>query len=363
MSYYNRSQLLIILVISILGVSVTQSTNPTPCPCTNATLCEPLNIGPRKEFLGFSVSAVNWDNYDMSILTTIVKFGDDPIPEMMCEAHASGVRVTNGVDYPANQLTNETYKADWIAEQISSVQASFYDGINIDFESQIPKTDPFMAALLTALVTDVTLAFKNINQGYQISMDVPAAPFCYSNRCFNYNALGQALDLMVIMDYDMNGNGIAGANSDLPGVISGAGEYLSIDVPAEKLVMAFPWYGYNYHCNGDISLDTRDCLYDPSQRWNSSMIFDMCYNQIMTLFDSTTNGGVQWDEVTQTPFFNFVGNDTIVRQMWFDNAKSTYAKVASAKSLGVGGVGVWYLDCVDIATQSDMWQSIQSFFN
>ncbi|GAM25316.1 hypothetical protein SAMD00019534_084910, partial [Acytostelium subglobosum LB1] len=358
-----RSSIVLIVVLVVIPCSLaanysplaTQTPVPTPppCPCSDASLCEPLTTGPRPEFVGFSVSAENWDNYNMSSLTTIMKFGPDPSPLLICQAHAEGVRVTRAVDYDFTQIANQTYKEEWITDTVVRVLDGFYDGINLDFEYEIPTSEPFDAALLTALVTDVTLALKSVNPGYQISMDIPAAP-CYYDRCYDYVGLGEAVDLLVVMDYDMNGGSLAGANSALPAIITGTTRYINLGVPSARIVMAFPWYGYNYQCTGNMTLDTRDCQ-------PGSDVYDVHYDAIMALLNSTTNSGVQWDTPTESPYFNYEDGEQ-VRQVWFDNPKSIYAKAQEAKTLEVGGVGIWYLDCLNITTQAPMWQAIESFF-
>ena len=49
------------------------------CPCTNESLCKPLQIGPREELLAFSVVKDLWKSYNYTHLTTIAVFGpNDP---------------------------------------------------------------------------------------------------------------------------------------------------------------------------------------------------------------------------------------------------------------------------------------------
>ncbi|GAM26890.1 hypothetical protein SAMD00019534_100650, partial [Acytostelium subglobosum LB1] len=348
-------------------ISITQSqslsiSTPTPtlapCSCSNVSMCQPLRIPPRKEFVGFTVYPNNFGAYDLSHLTTIMVFASSIDPQLVCQAHAAGVRVIAAAKFPPDQLTNLTYHIEWITSMVSVVQTNHYDGINIDFEDNIPKNETMVTALLTALVTDVTWALKSINPFYQISMDMPPAPFCDWGRCYDFFALSEALDFIIAMDYDMNSNGIAAANSDFPTAMSGAAQFLGIGIPPEKVVQAFPWYGYDYICNGNMTLTTRECTYDTSQRWNNSVVASNCYEGIMETFNQSTNDGMHWDDLSESPFFNYVSGDNI-RQVWFDDPKSIYIKVQAAKDLGIGGVGIWYIDCCD---PGPMWQAVNSFF-
>ncbi len=48
---------------------------------------------------------------------------------------------------------------------------------------------------------------------------------------------------------------IASANAPLPILISGVNRFISIGVPADKLVVGVPWYGYDYKCVGGQDSD------------------------------------------------------------------------------------------------------------
>lgn len=46
------------------------------------------------------------------------------------------------------------------------------------------------------------------------------------------------------------GRCIAGANSPIDAVRRGVRQWLALGVPAKKLVLGLPWYGYDYVCQG-----------------------------------------------------------------------------------------------------------------
>lgn len=79
----------------------TATRSSTPCPCSNASWCEfirgPL---PDREVIAFHAQSSTgdaWRSFDWSQITTVITFG--PISaELMCYAHARGVRVAFGTD-------------------------------------------------------------------------------------------------------------------------------------------------------------------------------------------------------------------------------------------------------------------------
>ena len=67
------------------------------------------------------------------------------------------MRVILGANVAVGQLTNDTYKKEWVQEQLSRVKTHYADGINIDFEDVIQKESKEYFALteFTKEVTDV----------------------------------------------------------------------------------------------------------------------------------------------------------------------------------------------------------------
>lgn len=87
------------------SVTPSASRSSTPCPCTNASWCEfirgPL---PEREVIAFHAQGSTgdaWRSFDWSQITTVITFG--PISmELLCFAHARGVRVAFGTDVSAS---------------------------------------------------------------------------------------------------------------------------------------------------------------------------------------------------------------------------------------------------------------------
>ena len=66
------------------------------CPCSPASLCDPITapLDGRREVFGFGSG--NWRGFDWSVLTTVVPTALHPAdidPQLVCHAHAHGTRV------------------------------------------------------------------------------------------------------------------------------------------------------------------------------------------------------------------------------------------------------------------------------
>lgn len=348
-----------LLATAYAGVSPSMS---APCPCSNPSLCAPIHVAPRKEVFGFQVTPSNWPYYrwDAAGLTTVCAAGGLD-PDMLCHAHANQVKVSVIVGFPVAQLQNETFIQAFIDQQIAAAQAGFYDGINFDVEDPLTLEQ---APALTAVVNRTAIAMKAaIVPDFQISVDVAWSPNCIDERCYDYASLCSAADLCFVMAYDMRSQVfwpapcIASANSPLPLVASGLTNFTSLSIPADKLILGVPWYGYTYTCIDDPAPDQNVCTIQ-RVTWRGVNCSDAVgseidYSYVNSLIANNATRAVAWNDTLSAPFFDYVDATTgAVHQVWFDNPRSLSAKFALAASMGLRGVGTWELDALDY-TSSD----------
>ena len=156
------------------------------------------------------------------------------------------------------------------------------------------------------------------------------------------------------MDYDLNDfddlprwNDHSLANSPAPVVEQGLHELLAL-VPAEKLVMGLPFYGYEYTgFLGNRPIHSRQLgLYE--------------------IFAALRNKSLQWvhhfDNASQSPFVRR-GDGIAEQQIWYDDPRSIARKAATARSLGLSFSGCWTGDALDYSTAAPFtptqyWQAL-----
>ena len=76
---------LLLLACAVLSpVAVHFSTSERKaCPCSDPSLCKPVDVPPRPELLGFTTdSALHWKRYNYTYITTLAVFGDLPDPQV-----------------------------------------------------------------------------------------------------------------------------------------------------------------------------------------------------------------------------------------------------------------------------------------
>lgn len=94
------------------------------CPCHSISLCKPIQAGPRREVVAFSVYRDTWKYYNWTHLTTIALFETqipDIDPHLLCYAHSRHVRLVTHASFPVRQLSNQTHIDEWIKDKLTMV--------------------------------------------------------------------------------------------------------------------------------------------------------------------------------------------------------------------------------------------------
>jgi hypothetical protein len=194
-----------------------------------------------------------------------------------------------------------------------------YDGVNIDFEGMPPST----RAGLTAFMRELSARLRSA--GLLVTMAVPAKWSADDSinsfaACFDYAALGEVVDYLVIMTYDQHGPWSG------PGPVAGADwvkrviEYAVTVVPREKILLGLAGYGYDWSYAGCRSIKAADA---PG-------------------LAARHGATIRWDSTAQVPYFVYYSSG-LRHQVWYENSYSVDFKVDMVNRYGLGGVALWSL--------------------
>lgn len=287
--------------------------------------------------------------FDVADLTTIAYFslgvnGDGSIQEsgtgwagyqsqdlanLITRAHAAGSRVVLTVtcfgQSALNQLTSDPAAPKELASSlIPLVSAKSLDGVNFDFEGE---GDGDQAGL-TSLMAQVSAALKAADPHWQVTMDTYASSAGDPGGFYDIAGLAPSVDAFFVMAYDMN------ATTPSPtAALTGSGftdldalEQYTAVVPASKVILGVPYYGYDWPTTGPGLGATATGPKSP-----------LSYAQI-----AAAGHPVYWDPTTKTAWTSYqVG--TQWHQTWFDNPTSLALKAQLASFFHVAGLGVWAL--------------------
>lgn len=114
------------------------------------------------------------------------------------------------------------------------------------------------------------------------------------------------------------------ANAALPVVKAGVRCYSDLGVPASKLVLAFPWYGYDYTCHAGDTIAT-GC--------HASASTQLDYPAALELLRDAS-GGRRWATNSSTPYFYYRDTNQTLHRVEYDDSESLKAKYARDGSPG-----------------------------
>ncbi|KAK5577770.1 hypothetical protein RB653_002718 [Dictyostelium firmibasis] len=365
---------IILFILFIIFFNIVKSNQ---CNCILNEYCKPLGVGERTEFIGFSDNSTgNYLNYDYYSITTIGVYYDANISipkEFVCISHANGVRLVWWAKIPNQQLSNETFRNQFIDKIIESIQKENMDGVIYELDDPNSLTSE-NSDFFTEIIEKTFKILKPINWNYQISSKLPFSP----NIDLNYNYLGISyfVDYLVVMDYNIgsrvtrDGNCLAGSNSPNPMIEQGIKNFTSMGIPGERMVLTYPWFGLDFICvNG--SLSSEDCFVEKDEDDNCNDIKTIAnqisYGEIIKILNDNniTNGGINWNSNSKSVFFNYYDYQGILHQIHFDNPKSLFIKVFLTKRLRAKGIAAQTmdnLDFTDLVNSYNMYDTMAYFF-
>lgn len=207
---------------------------------------------------------------------------------------------------------------------LTVIQEKGYVGLDIDFEFIPPES-------AQGFVDFVTRAAELLNPlGYIVHVDL--APKSSADQpgllyeAHNYAALGAAANQVLIMTYEwgyMYGPPMAVAPLNQ---VRRVLEYALTEIPAEKIQMGIPNYAYDWIL--------------PYERGRAATVI----GNIQALEIALEFGAeILYDELAQTPYFYYTGNDGSAHVVWFEDVRSITAKLDLLKELQLNGAGYWNL--------------------
>ncbi|OFD57663.1 N-glycosyltransferase [Bacillus mycoides] len=205
-------------------------------------------------------------------------------------------------------------KTTFINDLVKQVEKNQFSGINIDFEA-IPESD---RENLTNFMIELTTVFHKHH--LLVTQDVPA-----NDKAFDYGALAKVIDRMIVMMYDEHyGAGVPGPIASNKWFEHTLNE---LDIPSEKLIVAFGNYGYDWEVNSK----------EPAK--------SVTFSEVMTMAQDS-NIKIQWDNISGNPYFRYKTGET-EHTAWFLDGVTLYNQVKIAMNNNAKGFALWRLGAED----------------
>lgn len=303
----------------------------------------------QREVLGYYAESYTGDTralksfaQNTKVITTIAPFlfrvnkngeiNGQHKPELIQTAQKTGVKilaVVTNIDAStfskqtvSSLLRSKTARHKAISEILNLLKENGYSGVNIDFEG-VPAADrPYLTAFFRELAA--TLHANNLLVTAALPAKTATEEWSAWSGAYDYQAIAPYLDLAVLMTYDQHyAGGPAGPVAAQPWVESVLTYALRYFSP-QKLVMGIAAYGYVWDDRSGRALN---------------------YNGIQTLINKH-RVVPKWHEEYRVPYFTFT-EAGVKHEVWYENRRSTAAKLELVNKYNLRGVAIWRLGYED----------------
>lgn len=200
-----------------------------------------------------------------------------------------------------------------------------YTALNVDFEYVRPADRELYNAFLQKLVDTLHPNGWLVSSALAPKISADQTGTLY--EAHDYEAHGRILDFVVIMTYEWGwSGGPPRAVAPINEVVKVLNYALTV-IPASKIVMGMPLYGYDW-----------TLPYVQGGRWAPTVS-----PQEAVVRAAANNASIQYDEESQSPFFQYYDNEGREHVVWFEDARSVQAKFDVVKTYKLRGVSYWVL--------------------
>lgn len=226
----------------------------------------------------------------------------------------------------AHLVLNDRPVQDALVSSLTAMLAEKgYQGLDVDFEYVFPEDGPAYAEFIGRLRGE--LAPLGLPVIVALAPKTSAGQRGLLYEAHDYAALGAAADQVFLMTYEWGYTySEPMAVAPLPNVRQVA-EYALTEMPAEKIWLGIPNYGYDWPLPVDLGVTRATSV----------------SNQYAVELARKYSAEIQYDERAQAPWFRYRDENGTRHEVWFEDARSIQAKLGLVKEYGLSGAGYWNL--------------------
>lgn len=222
-------------------------------------------------------------------------------------------------------LTDLDFQNSVIQNMIGIIRSKNAQGMDIDME-YIP---PQFRTEFAAFVSNASRQLGEAGLESHVDLAPKTSPEQRGTlyEAHDYGLLGDAADLVFLMTYEWGYTyGPPMAVAPLPNVRRVL-EYALTEIPADKIFLGIPNYGYNWKL--------------PYVKGESKAV---TLGNVTAINLAISKGSeILYDEASQSPYFYYTDPDGIERVVWFEDVRSLNGKFSLAAENSLRGCGYWNL--------------------
>ena len=271
---------------------------------------------------GFTPQGALVELDDGALLAAAAEAGTAPLMHLSTLTESGGF--SNELAHLA--LTDQALQDTLIDNLEAMLLRKGYRGLDVDFEYLPPEDAGAYAAFLARLTERLAPLGLPVLAALapKTSADQPGTLY----EGHDYAAIGAAVSRVLLMTYERGYiYGPPMAVAPLPNVRQVV-EYALTEIPAEKLWLGVPLYGYDWPLPF-VQGRTRAQSLSPQEAVALAVRY---------------GAEIQYDQQSQAPWFRYTDEYGGGHEVWFEDARSIQAKLALVPEYGLDGVGYWNLN-------------------
>ncbi|CAN1328188.1 Class V chitinase [Linum perenne] len=237
-------------------------------------------------------------------------------------------------------------RKSFIDTSISTARSFNFHGLDLDWEYPSDATQMAnFGSLLTEWRAAVSAEARTSGKPpLLLSAAVLYLPYYYSNAV-PYPAISNNLDWINVMSYDLYAPNWSPNSTAPPAALYGSDQVISVDsgirswlqqgLPATKIVLGLPFYGYAWQ----LLNSNQTGLYLPANGTDLPEGGAMTYGQINRFIEGWKSSVVDVFSATVVTKYCYYGTTWI----GYDSSESIFGKVLYAKVKGLGGYFAWHV--------------------
>lgn len=219
-------------------------------------------------------------------------------------------------------LTDAAVRRTLIDHILLTLRAKDYYGLNIDFEYVYPQDGAAYDAFLRTISAELRAAGYILATALAPKLSAGQPGLLY--EAHHYPAHGIWADHVILMTYEWGyayGPPMAVAPVDQVRLVL---DYAVTAIPAGKILMGMPNYGYDWTLPYRRGTAARS-------RSNTAAV------ELAIRMGSV----IEYNEASQAPYFYYTDDTGARHLVYFDDARSTRARLRLVRDYGLGGVSYW----------------------
>lgn len=298
-----------------------------------------------------------------------LKANEEPWTTLIAEAKKKKIKIYPSIlSYPHTSteqysvyllMAQKAKRKAHIAQIVSLVKKNRYDGIDIDYENKIAEIRPYFSIFLT----DLSKALHKEGKKLICTVEArtpPESKFATTSKAVlsrieysnDYKTIGIVCDQVRIMAYDQGSDDLQLVNQNIlngnaykpVADIEWVKKLITLalwDVPAKKLVLGVPTYGYKYEIISATA--TSSAKYPRIGSMNFNYADALVKSQNITPIRNSA-GELSFTYATTTGVNGEYLGGLKQYLVWYSDATAIADKIRIAKLYKLGGVAVFKVD-------------------